>query len=107
MPYQRKTDDEINELAKRLYRNELFVSWMLDHPSMLPRVFMVLAFVDEEAQQDIISNDIQYFYEEYSAAMPMSVNGYPCFTSAHYLSREDGMRVSDRLQQILEIMRDV
>lgn len=102
--YRPKTDDEITELAKRVYRNEVFVSWMMSRPEDLSMVFMVLVFIDEAARNWLLENDIQFFYEAYDQALPRGVNGQPCFTSAHYLSRDDGLRLHAKVQEIINLV---
>lgn len=102
--YLRKTDDEIAALAKRVYRNEVFVSWMMGAPSDLPLVFMVLNFLDQASAKQMVDNDIRFFYEAYDQAGPGSINGYPIFFSAHYLSGEDGHRLYDKVQAIRQLV---
>lgn len=98
--YRRKTDDEIAELAKRVYRHLTFVSWMMDNPQDLPMVFMPILFLDEATRRQMIDDEIHFFYEDYDKAGPTSVNGMPCFTSFRTLSREDGYRLLDKVRQI-------
>ena len=104
MTYQRKTDDEVNALAKRVYRNEVFVSWAIDTPTDLPLVFMILSLLDQSTLKRLIDDDIQYFYEDYDRAGPTSVNGYPVFFSCHFLNREDGKRLHARVLEIAELV---
>jgi hypothetical protein len=103
-PYQRKTDEEIGALAKRVYRNEVFVSWMINRQEDLPMVFMILMLLDEATRQRMIADNIQFLYEDYAEAVPRSVNGYPCFMSCKMLSAEDGHRLYERVMQIAEMV---
>lgn len=105
--YCRKSDEEINVLAKRIYRNELFVSWMVRNPKDVPMVFVVLGFIDEAMAQCLADDDIQFFYEAYDQAGPGSINGYPIFLSAHELSREDGERLYVRVGEIAALMEAI
>lgn len=102
--YKRKTDDEIAALAKRLYRNEIFVSWSIDRQSDLPMVFMILNFLDKATLGEMVKDNIQFFYEEYRAAGPGSINGYPIFFSARLLSSEDGERLHAKVKQISDLV---
>jgi hypothetical protein len=104
MTYQRKTDDEIKALARRVYRNEVFVSWSIDSPTDLPMVFMILSLLDRATVRRLIDDDIQFFYEDYDKAGPTSVNGYPVFFSCHFLNREDGKRLHARVKEIAELV---
>lgn len=102
--YQRKTDDEINDLAKRVYRNEVYVSWMMNRPEDLPMVFMPLIFLDDATRQELIRDEIQFFYEDYSKAGPRSVNGNPFFMSLNVLNKEDGHRLHAKVKEITELV---
>jgi hypothetical protein len=102
--YRRKTDDEVAALAKRIYRHEVFISWMLKRQEDLPMVFMVLNFMEKPALDQLVVDNIHFFYEAYSEAGPMSVNGYPTFFSVHYLDREDGARVHAKVREIAELV---
>lgn len=103
-PYRPKTDEEIAALAKRVYRNEVFVSWQVDRPQDLPMVFMILHFLDKATADQLVADNIQFFYEDYREAGPGSVNGYPIFFSANYLSKDDGFRLHAKVQQIRELV---
>lgn len=102
--YVRKTDEEIATLAKRVYRNEIFMSWNIENNADLPLVFLPISFFEKEAVQQLVDDGIGYFYEEYDKALPRSVNGYPCFGSMHVLSEEDGLRIAKRVAEIIELV---
>jgi hypothetical protein len=102
--YQRKSDDEIAALAKRVYRNEVFVSWMMRQPSDLPLVFMPLLLIDDATRRQMIDDDIRFFYEDYDKALPRGINGNPCFASMRILSGVDGDRLHAKVQEIAELV---
>jgi hypothetical protein len=102
--YQRKTDDEIAELAKRVYRNEVFVSWMIDRPGDLPFVFIPLSLIDESTRQGMIENEIQFVYEDYLRAGPIAFNGHPIFYSFSCLNKEDGHRLQVKIKEIADLI---
>jgi hypothetical protein len=103
-PYISKTDAEIADLAKRVYRNEVFVSWMMHNPSDLPMVFMPVLMLDEPTRQQMVADNIQFFYEEYSRALPRSVNGNPCFMSMGWLNKDDGYRLHAKVNETAELV---
>jgi hypothetical protein len=104
MSYQSKTDAEIDALAKRVYRNEVFVSWMMHNPADLPMVFMPVLMLDDPARQQLIDDEIHFFYEDYGQALRRAINGNPCFASMHCLSKQDGHRLHARVQAIEELV---
>lgn len=104
MSYTPKTDDEIAVLARRVYRNEVYVSWMMSRMEDLPLVFLPVALVDEAARKELIADNIQFFYEDYRHALPRGINGNPCFASMHCLNREDGFRLHAAITKIEELI---
>jgi hypothetical protein len=104
MSYTPKTDDEIANLARRVYRNEVYVSWMMPRMEDLPIVFLLVALIDDATRKQLIADNIQFFYEAYSEALPRGINGNPCFASMSYLNREDGFRLHAAVERIAEVV---
>lgn len=94
-----RTPEEIESLAKSLYKNEIFTDQHVRNQD-LGCVFMVLSlgafknFTEEEV------SDIGLIYEYLHQAGPMSVNGYPTFFSLNLLSRNDAKLVFERYEEI-------
>jgi len=106
--YVSKTDAEVNDLAKRGYRGELFFSWQLrEHDMhMLPTVFMVINFLDDVTRKEMIRDKICHFYGDMKDAAPRSINGYPSFFSMGMLNNDDAKRIHARILAIMEMLGD-
>jgi hypothetical protein len=102
--YRRKSDDEIAALAKQIYRNEVFVSWMIENLHDLPMVFMPLLFIDDDTRQQMLADEIQFFYADYNDASPRGINGNPCFMEMRVLDKDDGHRLHARVREIAELV---
>jgi hypothetical protein len=101
------TDEEVTKLAKAMYKNEVFFSFMIpedQRANMLFSVFMVLIFMDEITIKQMQANDIDVFYEFYDQAGPRSINGYPCFFSCRSMTRADGIRVIAKYNEIKALL---
>lgn len=103
------TDEEVTKLAKAMYRNEVFFSFMIpenQRMSMLFSVFMVLLFLDDITRKQMIADEIDVFYEYMDQAGPRGVNGYPCFFSCRSMTRTDGNRVIAKYNEIKQLLGD-
>lgn len=98
--YPRKTEEEINKLARDVIENRIFLSVHIRHQHDLPFVFMPLVFAHKRVIRMLDWWDITLFYEYYDKAGPRSVNGYPTFFSMYYLDRTDHQRLSAKVQAI-------
>lgn len=107
--YKSLTDDEVNQLAKRLYRNEIFPSWWIrEHDAhLITSIFMPLVFVDEITRKQWVADGIAHFYGEYGNGPNMGVNGYPIFFSFGILNNEDAKRVNDKYNEIRNLLGDI
>jgi len=106
--YKRKTDEEINTLAKQGYRGEVFFSWQISEHDLhlLPSIFMVIGFLDDVTRKEMIRDEIRHFYGNMSESSPMAINGYPCFFGMGMLNKEDAERVHARIMEIMELLGD-
>lgn len=110
MAYQRKTDEEITNLARQLYRNEIFCSFQLPKDqlaSLLPMVFMPIFFLDKETIKQWQADGIQHFYADMKYAGPRSINGYPIFTVMQGLNKEDGERLCTQYLKIEQAIDNI
>jgi hypothetical protein len=107
--YVSKTDDEIKELAKALYRGEIFTSLQVPEHSMhlLTSIFMPLAFLDVAQRRQLIENGAYCFYANMSDAGPRAINGFPIFFSLKYLNKEDSLRLLNKYDAIKKALDDV
>ena len=99
--------EEIKKLALAMYRGEIFTSMQVKEPSMLSMVFMVLMFMDEVQQRELIASGVVHFYAEMKDAGPRSVNGYPCFFGASTLTAEDASALIDQYNKIVKTMEEI
>lgn len=97
--YVPKTDDEIKQLAFDTMGQKIFWATMIpkEDNRMIHSVFMVLAFMDNESLKPL--QDIHAIpYEYFAKAGDRSVNGFPMFMSAQYVSLEDYRRMVEKLK---------
>lgn len=106
--YQPLTDAEIADFAKKIYRNEIFVSWMVCKGDMhlLTSIFMPLLFIDDITRRGMIRDGIQHFWAPMSEAGPMGVNGYPMFFSFGMWNQSDAGRIHTKLKEISTLLGD-
>lgn len=88
-----RTDDELKKLAMELVQNQIFMSDQLRRPDDLTMVFIPLLMLSEEQIEQLKKEEVVHFYAYNKDALPRSVNGYPCFMTAHTLNREEYRKV--------------
>lgn len=101
------TDKQIKDLAKRIYKGEVFTSYtkgMTTH--LLPMVFMPLVFLSDETKQEMIDNEADMLYAPLSAAGPRSINGMPQFYEFNWCSKTDTEKVFEKLEAIREAVKE-
>ncbi|PGP20977.1 hypothetical protein COA01_15680 [Bacillus cereus] len=76
-----RTEEELKELAKRVIKNEVF---MASNEESISNAFMLLVSLGAEFPPGTVA-----LYEEYSKALPRSINGFPMFSSCGCLSKEE------------------
>lgn len=96
----KRTDEEIKKLAEDLVADRVFISDFCRQPEDISLVFMVLGMLDQATIDRWKALDVSAFYEYYDKAGPRSINGYPCFSSAHPLIREDHQRLYEIAKKI-------
>lgn len=82
------TDEGRRQLALDIVEGRVFGSWSLklhNDVDMLGVIFLPLSFLDK----DEIPEDVVHVYEYLDKAGPISVNGYPTFTSCKMLVKGD------------------
>ena len=109
-PKKGKTDEEIKQLALGVYRNEIFTSLQVPQQeslSMLPMIFMPLALMDSKQIKELKNDNPCMFYAFMTDAFPRSVNGYPIFASANYLTEEEFERFRLKLLALMEMEKKI
>lgn len=106
--YIRKTDEEVNELAKQGYRGEIFFSWQIREHDMnlLGMIFMPIMFLNDIQRKEWLRDGAFHFYGLMSEASPRGINGYPMFMGMGMLNKEDSHRVHKRIVEIMELLGD-
>ena len=81
---------------------KVFISLDVKGDHLLPMVFMVVALgaFSEWKEEDIA--DIGILWEFWSKAGPRAINGYPMFTSAHYMHKDDWERARKAILRELD-----
>jgi hypothetical protein len=108
--YVPMTDEEVNDLAKQVYRNEVFTSWMHmrahEHDTLVPMVFMPLMFIDEITRKHMVRDQLFCYYENWREAGPRGINGMPIFMSMQSCTPDDAKRVADKVKEIEQLLGD-
>lgn len=88
-----KTEDELKQLARDWMAGKLFFSTMVRNVNDLPAVFMILALMTPEQRQECAEARYEVVYEYLDKCGPMTVNGYPTFFSAGFLTAPEYEKV--------------
>ena len=96
-----KTDAELHELALAIFRGEVFTDWHVDDLRMLPSIFMILNFLDDDAMATFRANPPGMIYEYLREAGERSVNGYPMFMSMKLLNQADARTVAEKYARMV------
>jgi hypothetical protein len=100
------SDEKIKEIAKGMYRNEIFTSMQIPEydQHLLQSIFMPLIFLDTLSIKQMELDEICGFYANMSDAAPGSINGYPCFFSLNILNREDITKILEEYKKIVDVL---
>lgn len=103
---ERKT--ELNKLAKDIVTNLVFCSWFLKEgeEDMIQSIFMPLGLMGKKDLEKL-PEDISMIYEYLDKAGPRSINGFPCFLSFSYLSKEEAEYCRGRCIKIQQALKEV
>lgn len=106
--YKRKTDEEVNDLAKQGYRGEAFFSWQVrEHDvNLIGSIFMPIMFLDDITRKEWLRDEVCHFYGLMKDAARCGVNGYPMFFGMGILNKEDAQRINKRIIEIMELLGD-
>jgi hypothetical protein len=102
------TDDEIKELAMRMFRGEVFTSDMIDpneFHQVVHMIFMPMIFMGHEHIEQCKAQEVTMFWANMADAGPRSINGYPIFMSCSFVKKQDHQRVIDKYRQIQDTMK--
>lgn len=102
--YTRKDDKELKQLAIDIVAGKVFTSAAIHESelkSILPSVFMSIAFMGTRQREEFQKDDIQFIYEYVNKAEQRSVNGYPIFMTCRMLNREDLERLMKYREEVI------
>lgn len=104
--YKKRSNEEILEIAKGIYKNEVFTSMQIEEQDsgLILSIFMPLAFLDPLSRKQLLIDKITNFYAYTKEAGPRAINGYPCFFSVNFLDQQDSERVIKKYKEILSVM---
>jgi hypothetical protein len=107
--YRALTDLEVADMARKIYRNEIFTSWMIHQSDegLITGIFMPLMFIDEVTRREMIRDKIAHFYADMGEAGPRTINGYPIFMSMGMLNGPDAKRIHDKYLEIKTLLGDI
>jgi hypothetical protein len=101
-----KTPEEIETLAQDVAAGLVFGSWQLQPGDPILSIFMPLAFMDKSDTEKCKEAGFEHCYEYIDKASPRSVNGFPCFFSFNWITREDFHRMLDAVKEIRAIKQE-
>jgi len=86
-----RSDDELRQLAVDLFDQKVFCDRFIMNctGTDLMMVFLPLALGAFEGMSEAEVEDINFFYEYYSEALPSSINGRPIFSSVNFLTKPE------------------
>jgi hypothetical protein len=98
----RLTEDEVKELARQIYKGEIFTSWQVGQHdlALLPSIFMPLGLMDRSTKLKFLRDAPEMLYAPMSAAGPRGINGYPMFFEMSFVNKVDADRVWDEYQSV-------
>lgn len=104
-----RTEEELTEIARQLYRGEIFTSAQVrpGDEHMLPMIFMPLTFADETLIKQIEKDKPAVIYAKLSDALPRGINGYPCMPNCSFLSVEEWRTVYAKYEKIKTAMEQI
>lgn len=104
--YKSKSDEQIKDLAIKLYKNEIFTSMQVPEHStyLLPSIFMPLMFMDDVTKKILLINEAYCFYADIADSAPRTINGFPMFFSMLYLNKDDTYRLIEKFNDIKDVL---
>lgn len=85
-------DEQLKVFIRGVLNGDLFVSDQVREPNMLSMVFLPLAFGALATWSKAKVNKVGIIYAPMSAALPRSINSYPCFGEMRMLNKDDWNR---------------
>ncbi len=88
-------DKELKQLAIDIVEQKVFGTFHMNKCEIahLSSVFMPLLFIDKKQSEKLTAKKIVHLYEYYSEALPVGVNGMPCFMSMRNIVQKDWQKI--------------
>ena len=103
------TDKEITAYAKGIYQNTYFPSWWIKEHDLhlIQTIFLPLALLTSIQYKELKRDGLCHMLGDYNETVGRSINGYPCFMSCKTIDNADGIRIQEKLNQIIELMENM
>lgn len=103
------TNEELTELARQLYRGEIFTSTQVrkEDLSSISMIFLPLAFAADVLRETIANQKPEVVYAKMNDALPRGINGYPMFTSCAFFNKAEWDFVYDKFLAIKKAMESI
>lgn len=104
--YKPLTEEALKQLAIDVVAEKVFGSWLIPkHDTrLLGNIFMVMMLVDDIERKRMERDGIRFVYEYWDKAGPRSINGYPIFMSASFLTKADFVRLMDKCKRVQQAL---
>lgn len=99
-----KTNKELQALALDIFKNNVFTNKHIlpNDQGLVQLIFMPLSVMTKDQLKDLLDEKPEMFYEYYHKAGPSGINGYPVFTSFHFLNQDESVKLNKYLYKITE-----
>lgn len=106
--YVSKTDDELKEIARKMYRGETFCSMQFHKgdEQLLQNVFLVLALSPTSIIKSLRHQKISEFYGTVKPGS-LCINGYPIVYDCELLDAIDAQKVWEYYGKIFKVLEDL
>lgn len=105
-----RSDKECKKIGIQMAHGEVFHSVFIHNSDMvwaLPAVFLPVAFLNDKQREDFAHNGYVAIYAHMSEALTKSINGYPSFRVAKYLTKEEDTKVVTAFGEEVARMREL
>jgi hypothetical protein len=104
--YQPLSQMSITEIASLYLEGRLMASWDIPKRDikLLPSIFLPLLFMTDFERKNMQRDGVTYLYADKDVALPVMVEGYPCFETLSTLNDDDYERVRVEINRIKQTM---
>jgi len=102
-----RSDEELKRLAIDVHAGRIFTNLDVPDGMTLDLVFPGLIFLDDEQRQKLRDEKPYLLFEYMTKAGPMSINGFPTFTSFQWLRMEETEKLLDYVMKIDAAIKEI